>query len=298
LRGEILEFVYASVGLVPGLVWLAYFKWRGRRPRSFSNIAWVFLWGCACTIPVAVIEHLTGAELAQETIYRSAAVSFFLIGPFEEFFKLVAVWVAIYRSQDFREPIDGIVYAATAAIAFASVENFIYVLLMGPEILVSRALFATPAHVMFSSMWGYSMGLARFRRDGELLTVGKGLSIASVLHGVYNFLVAFHPKTAMISLLPLMAFMAWLMNRRIQEFKRTYPFAPIAVGSLIACPNCGAFTPEDDDACVRCGSIVPLLETDTPRYCGWCRAILDPCRDVCPGCGKSVSLERLCPPAD
>jgi len=292
-----LDFLYAGVGLMPGVAWLAYFKFRGRPPRSFANIAWVFMWGCASTIPTGVIEHLTGAELAQETLYRSAAVSFFLIGPFEEFFKLAAVWVAIYRSQDFREPIDGIVYAATAAIAFASVENFVYVLLMGPEILLSRALFATPAHLMFSSMWGYSMGLARFQRDGELLTVGKGLSIAAVLHGVYNFLVAFHPKTAMISLLPLMAFMAWLVNRMIQEHKRTHPFAPIAVGSLIACPNCGAFTPEDGDACDRFGATVPLLGTDAPRYCGCCRAVLYPCKDVCPGCGKSVSLKRFCPPS-
>jgi len=293
-----LELLYPVVGLLPGLLWLAFFYFKARKPRTFGNILRVFAWGCACTVPTGVLEHITGAELAQETIYGSAAVSFFLIGPFEEFFKLAAVWVGMYRRDDFREPIDGIVYAATAAMAFASMENFVYVAYLGPGILLSRAVFATPAHLMFSAMWGYSMGLARFRRRGELSTICKGLAIAALLHGVYNFLVAFHPKTAMMSLVPLMAFMAWLVSLRVKEFRKSYPFEPISDGCLIACPSCGAYTPEEEDACMRCGTALPLIETDAPRYCGHCRAVLEPCRDSCARCGRPVSLSRLCPPGE
>jgi ribosomal protein L32 len=259
-------------------------------------VAAVFSLGCAATLPAAIIEHVTGAALAQETLLASAEVSFLLIGPVEESFKLVAVWIGVYRSDDFREPIDGIVYATSAALGFASVENIIYMGYMGPEILLSRTVFATPAHVMFSSMWGYSLGLARFRRQGELAIVSKGLLVAAVLHGVYNFIVAIHPKAAVVSLIPLMVFMALLMSRRIREFRRTFPFAPIGEGPVICCPNCGVYTLERSRVCSRCGFEIPALETDTPRFCGRCRARLDPCRNACSRCGEPIDLSHLCDP--
>jgi len=239
---------------------------------------------------------VTGAGLIQETVLKSAWTSYFLIGPIEEIFKLIAVWVAVYRTSDFREPIDGIVYSASAALGFASVENIVYLAWMGPEVVVSRAVFATPAHVMFSAMWGYSMGLARFDRDGELLIVVKGFLLAAGFHGTYNFLVALHPKAAMITLIPLMVLMAWLMNQKIQEFRRTYPFPAIGEGPLISCPACGAYTLELGETCSRCGSTIPLVESDAPRFCGRCRAMLDPCLESCPRCGMQAYLSRLCPP--
>jgi RsiW-degrading membrane proteinase PrsW (M82 family)/rRNA maturation protein Nop10 len=301
LRGSDLDFLYAILGLAPGLapglLWLCYFYFRSsRQPKSFANIIRVFIWGCASCVPALTIELLTGAELTQDDLWRSAASSFLIIAPNEEFFKLVAVWIAIYRSPEFREPIDGIVYSSTAALAFASVENIVYLGHMGPGIIVSRTVYATPAHVMFASMWGYSMGLARFRREDELLVIAQGFLIAVGLHGLYDFLVALHPRTAMFSLIPLMILMAWLMNRRIREFLRTYPFPPIGEGAVIACPNCGAYTLEAMESCSRCGSAIPLLEIDAPRFCGRCRALLNPCRDVCPRCGSQVFLSRLCPP--
>ena len=276
----------------------AFFKGRARS-KTFSNVFRVFLWGCASTIPTGLIEHLTGAGLIQETILRSAAVSFFLIGPIEEGFKLLAVWMAIYRRPDFREPIDGIFFAATAALGFASVENAVYLGQMGPDVLVSRLLFATPAHVLFSSMWGYSLGLARFKREGELPIVLRGFLMAALLHGLYNFLVAVDPKAAIVTLIPLMAFMGWLMTRRIREFLAGSPFPPLTEGTLIVCPQCGAYAPEDDEVCSRCGYPIYPIDPDEGRYCGWCRAPLDPlgpCRDRCPRCGHAVTLTHWCTP--
>jgi protease PrsW len=257
----------------------------------------VFLFGCICTIPAGILEHFTGAELVQDTLVKSTLASFLLIAPIEEFCKLLAVWTAIYRSPYFREPIDGIIYATTAALAFASVENIVYMGHAGLGIIFSRTIFATPAHVMFSSMWGYSMGMARFQREGEMLTIAKGFGIAIVLHGVYNFLVALHPKTAIITLIPLMIFMGWLMVRRIQDFKKNHPYAPLGDGAVILCPSCGAYTLETEKTCSRCGNTVPPLETDAPRYCGRCRALLDPKRSSCPTCGTAIDLTRLSPRA-
>ena len=168
---------------------------------------------------------------------------------------------------------------------------------MGPSVLVSRAAYATPAHVMFSAMWGYSMGVARFKREGEIAIILKGFLISAALHGIYNFVVAVRPKLAVFSLLPLMLFMAWLMNRRIKEFRSSFPFPVLGEGALIICPGCGAYSQEDSDQCSRCGFATPLMATDTPRFCSKCRSRLDPCRTTCALCGQPVNLSRYCAPA-
>lgn len=296
-RGRGLAYAYAILGFVPSLLWLLYFHRRDRRrPRSFAVVLRVFVYGCISTIPTFVVGQITGASIIKETLLESAVASFCLIAPSEEFFKLLAVWLAVYRSSDFRESVDGIVYAATAALGFAAVENVIYIGVMGPKIIVSRALFATPAHVLFSCMWGYSLGRARFMRRGEFLAIIKGYLLATVFHGAYNFLVAVDPKKAVISLIPLMIFMIWLATHRIREFRVSFPFDPIGEGVLICCPICGAYTPEQDPQCSRCGSKVPPAETDALRFCGRCRAQLDPCRESCPGCGATTSLSPGCLP--
>ena len=65
----------------------------------------------------------------QPNLAMAAGASFLVIAPIEEFAKLLAVWIAVYRTQDFREPIDGIIYSATAALGFACIENVIYLCL-------------------------------------------------------------------------------------------------------------------------------------------------------------------------
>ncbi|MEW6111451.1 MAG: PrsW family glutamic-type intramembrane protease [Thermodesulfobacteriota bacterium] len=297
-RGDVLEYLYLILGLVPALAWLAYFYRKDPyRPWSFDNIGRVFLWGCLCTVPAAIFEHLTQASVGPGSLWRSFGLSFLLIAPIEEGLKLLAVWVGIYRSADFREPIDGIVYSAAAAIGFATVENTVNMLLFGPGVIVERLVFATPAHVMFSSMWGYSMGKARFKREDELRTISRGLFWAICLHGSYNFVVSINPAAAKISLIPLMILMAWLMKRRVDRFRKESPFEPLGHGVVVPCPVCGAYALEEEGVCSRCGAALSYLGTDVPRFCANCRALLDPCKKTCPRCGHEISLAHLCPPA-
>jgi protease PrsW len=297
MRGAELEAAYPFLGVLPGVAWLAYFYYKGRhRPDSSAHILRVFLWGCACTLPTMLVELYTNMGLLRGTILGSGPLSACLVGPIEEFFKLAAVWFAIYRDPDFREPIHGIIYATTAALGFASVENILYLRQLGPSDLWSRVMFATPGHVMFSSMWGYSMGLARFRRSGELTTILKGFLMGATFHGVYNLVVELHPGTAMITLIPLMLFMGWIMNRRVREFHRQFPFPDLGEGALILCPHCGAYTLEQAERCTRCDVAVPRVAMDTPRFCGRCRARLDPCATKCHRCGASIDSSDQCSP--
>lgn len=237
---------------------------------------------------------MTGACLVQDSTASAAVVSFLLVGPVEEFFKLLAVWIAIYRRPEFREPLDGIVYATTAALGFATVENILYLGHLGPQVIVARAVFATPAHVMFASMWGYAMGLARFKREGELRIITAGFLLAALFHGGYDFLVAIHPASARISLIPVMILMGWIISRMIRKFRTDFPFPPLGEGALIVCPNCGAYVLEQENACPRCGFDISPVEIDGPRFCARCRARVDPCRDTCQRCGAPLTPSPAC----
>lgn len=252
----------------------------------FSSMLKVFALGAISTIPAQILEQLCGASLQQETFWISLAMSFLLIGPIEEGFKLLAVWLGAYRGPAFKEPLDGIRYAVTAALGFAGIENLVYVGHLGPGVLLMRAFYATPAHILFAAMWGYSLGLARFRRNDEFMTVVKGYAIASALHGSYNALVAMNPKAAPISLVPLIVFMVWLARKKIHNFKGNFPFPSFGDVIVTACPSCGAYNSETSETCERCGFPVFPLEPDAPRFCGRCRARLPRDSRQCSRCLK------------
>ncbi len=280
--------------MLPGLIWVTYcYCARHSRSQPFALTAQVFIYGCASTVPAAVLQHVLGGGFSRTDPVQATAVSFLLIGPTEEFVKMMAVWIPVYRSLAFREPIDGIVYGATAALGFASIENIIYMRFMGPWVLILRALYATPAHVMFASMWGYSMGVARFQRKRELFTIAKGFLAAALLHGAYNFLVVVHELAAIISLIPLMVIMALLMRRGIRKVRATYPFPALGEGAVLACPACGAYTLESEETCSRCKYPIPAIALDGPRYCGHCRALLIPDKEECPNCRNPVPKARV-----
>lgn len=285
-------------GFVPGLLWLLffYFRRKSNHGRRFRPILAVFALAAGLTVPAALIEHITGATIVQETVLRSALVSLFLIGPIEEFVKLAAVWMTVYHTSYFSRPLDGILYAATAAMSFASVENAVYVALFGPGVMLWRVIFATSAHVMFACVWGYALGLARFDKQREFSVISVGFVASAALHAIYNLLVVLSPSTGPIVLYPFMVFLAGLTAFTVWKAARRVPFERFADRALVECPTCGAFMDEDADRCDRCGGYLPPSDPYVPRYCGMCRAELQPLRDRCPGCGSRVrAVDRILP---
>jgi RsiW-degrading membrane proteinase PrsW (M82 family) len=182
-----------ALALGPGIFWVWYFYHRDRfEPEPAALIIKIFLLGALVTIPAAIIEGLAGLFIASTLILA------IIIAPVvEESSKFFIVYRFIYPDTEFDEPMDGIVYAASAALGFASVENVIYVFsayVISPslaiETIIIRAIFSVPAHALFSSVWGYALGRAKFMapelREGVIL---RGLILAMVLHGIFNFLL-------------------------------------------------------------------------------------------------------------
>ncbi len=213
-----------ALALGPGIFWMWYFYHRDRfEPEPAALIAKIFLLGVLVTFPVAFVEGFFGLFIA------SSLITGVVIAPIvEESGKFAVVYWFAYRDTEFDEPMDGIVYAAAAALGLASLENVLYVFsayVTSPSLalgtIVVRALFSVPGHALFSSVWGYALGRAKFaapeRRAG---IVFRGLALAMVLHGIFNFLlfsadiVAYAMVVFILILIPGL----WiLVNRNIQS---------------------------------------------------------------------------------
>lgn len=180
------------LALAPGLLWLYYFYKKDRfEPEPFVWILIVFLLGAAVTFPVGIIETIL------EVITGSLLATVIVAPACEEIAKYWVVKKSVYRSGEFDEPVDGIIYAAAAGLGFATLENVLYLfsaldesLVLALQTGVVRGLVSVPGHVLFSIMWGAALGMARFMPGPEGKgVVWRGLALAMVAHALFNFLL-------------------------------------------------------------------------------------------------------------
>jgi len=180
------------LAVAPAAFWLWYFYNKDRyEPEPLSWILMVYIFGIVVTIPVAFIEGIL-------SIIVSDFLIVVMVAPIvEEAGKYLVVKKTVWESLEFDEPVDGIIYAAAAGLGFATLENVIYVfsavetsLLLALQTGLLRALISVPGHVLFSAMWGYSLGKARFlpqeQRTGVIAT---GLILAMAFHALFNLLL-------------------------------------------------------------------------------------------------------------
>jgi RsiW-degrading membrane proteinase PrsW (M82 family) len=234
------------VPALPGLVWLwAFYRTDRYQPEPPRLVAVTFVLGALVTIPaifgeflaaqvypfLAQVEHAMAGTHGPVSLTPLVIGCFVVIGPIEELAKFLVVRLWIYRRPEFDEPIDGIIYASAAALGFASLENALYVLDLRAHsvrwtLFIARAFLAVPGHVLFSSMWGYALGRAKFRR----YPVFWMLVLAAVLHSTYDFF-ALLPVTRPLVLV-LMAALFVLVILQIRALSADSPFHPRRLSAL------------------------------------------------------------------
>jgi len=210
--------------LVPALLLLAvvYFSDRNREPVWLVLITFVLggLGKGATFWAESRASAWTGLEL-ESHIAGNADALLFIFGfaaPLREAAKVAATWPA-FRSKWFDEPVDGLVYAASAALGFATIENA--VLLRDHPfgwIWIARTAVALPAHVFFACAWGYALGRAkRIKRPGPIFPAAW--LIATITHGLYTHLVYGRGPGALVGTIPLLAAMAVATGFAIRDLK-------------------------------------------------------------------------------
>ncbi|UCG91738.1 MAG: PrsW family intramembrane metalloprotease [candidate division WOR-3 bacterium] len=196
------------IALAPCLFLLWYFYNRDRyEPEPKRKILKIFLLGALMVLPAGIIEIvlLTIVDTITSGLLYTFIIAFIIVAPTEELLKFYAVKRWIYRSVEFDEIMDGIVYTVAASLGFATVENIFYVVSQGIGTGIARAFFAVPGHAFFGALMGYYIGRAKFSKEKEKQLIMKGILFAILMHGLYNFLLLTKTPAALLVIILLIA---------------------------------------------------------------------------------------------
>jgi len=186
---RVLMLVIAS--FLPGLAWVWFFYRQDRYDKEPAHlVAITFIAGMLAVVPAALIELPFRPLLSESAgLLSRLLVTFLVVGLGEEGIKLLAVYVTAYRHRAFNQTVDGIIYAVTASLGFAALENLFYAASFGIQVAPVRALVTTLAHASFGGVAGLYLGIAPRNGACGLPLIVRGLLMAAFLHGLYDFLI-------------------------------------------------------------------------------------------------------------
>ncbi len=190
-------------GFVPMFMFAAFVNWLDRyekEPKLLLGAA--FVWGAVIAAGGAFILNtafgigiyaLTGSEGVAEFGTSS------IVAPIiEEGLKGLAVLMVflMFRSE-FDSVLDGVVYAAIAAMGFAAVENVLYIYRNGYlengweglwTLVVIRVFLVGWMHPFFTAFTGIGLAIARLSRNllAKIVAVPAGYAIAVTAHAFHN----------------------------------------------------------------------------------------------------------------
>jgi protease PrsW len=183
----------------------------------------VFAMGAVAIIPIAFIEmwlfSLFGIDpLRPANLAITLLSNLFLVAVIEEGFKFAIVRGYVWKKKEFDEPYDGIMYTVMASLGFATIENLFYVLPMGIEIGMLRAVLSVPLHALTAVIMGYYIGVAKYGKIPHCTRhLAKGLIAAILIHGFFNFFVS-SENWALIGLAPVLIAYAWFVSLRASKW--------------------------------------------------------------------------------
>ena len=234
---------FIMLGFAPGVFWLWLIYQRDKYiPAPVHLVVRTFLWGIAVSVPVVVVEgilaRVAGFELGSVTELRLAEVaytSFVVAGMTEELAKYLVVKRTVYDSPYFRQPLDGIIFSAAAALGFASIENVGYMLSSGLGVILIRGPFSTLAHVLFSVVWGYTLGVLKQGKARPYMATFSLLA-AMALHGLFDFLLLADPAYGPWALVLFFA-TGMIFFLLLRSAQRQSPYRGKVAAVLVACPS-------------------------------------------------------------
>jgi RsiW-degrading membrane proteinase PrsW (M82 family) len=253
-----MSFIYLSILLsaVIGLVIIAWIRsFDIYEKETFLAMFWAFLAGGSASVFVALaiyeILRLFGID---DSAVSTTIGSFLVIGPAEEFAKLVGL-IIVYGllRRHFNELTDGIIYMACVALGFSIIENYFYANSgEGSQFLLFyRVFISTPAHISFSIIIGYAWYRYKVEKRPVRIVIGALLT-ASILHGIFDAL-AFSPWFNFL----LLIYLYLIINQSLKIIQYTNIISPFRPGFVelfdhptgeavaeLECPWCSSAAPK------------------------------------------------------
>ena len=249
----LLELFVAAVVPCLALLWFITKKDRYEK-EPFRMLLITYILGAFSIVPAVILELALSNLVAKPAdplsdIPKIVIYNLIVIAIVEESCKLLATFPA-YRSIAFNEPLDGVVYAATASLGFATVENILYVLSGGWLVALLRAALSVPGHAFFGATMGFYLGQSKFNREVKLRLYC--LVVPIILHTIYNVIVSI--GLGLVSLLLAGLFILVLYRRVRRQIGIALTISPFRLSQNNFCLQCGARFSPNWNYCASCGS--------------------------------------------
>lgn len=210
---NLILFIVAIIPVVV-LLLLIYFSDKIEKEPFWLVLALLGM-GILSTIPSILVEMAGSAVLGilftPETLPYNFFLYFFVVAVSEELFKFLFMFAITWKNKHFDYVFDGVIYAVSASLGFALLENIGYVMnaallegfLPGMGVGIGRAFLAVPLHTAVAIFMGFFYGKAKeamFRHQvGKcFLFIGLSLLVPMSIHGFYDFCCDFSNLLMMI----------------------------------------------------------------------------------------------------
>jgi len=205
-----------SAAIAPGIALMSYIYLKDKyESEPIGVVIKCFILGALLVIPVMVLQY----AFQTENVWQSRLLSAFILnGWMEEFFKWFVVIYTAYHHVAFTERYDGIVYATSVSLGFASAENLFYLYAYGIHYALWRALLPVSSHGLFGILMGYYIGKAKYAKHKRYYLF-FALLLAALLHGVYDWLMSAESKWLYL-IVPFMFVLWWDALRKIKKLNR------------------------------------------------------------------------------
>lgn len=186
------------LAILPGIV-LFVVVWRSDKIEKEPGglLLKLFLFGALTTIS-AIVIGLAGEAIfgfiGKGSMLYIFIDNFLLTALVEEAGKYVVLKKLTWKHPAFDHTFDAVVYAVTASLGFATLENMIYLIDAGIGTGIMRAVMSVPGHAIYGVFMGYYYGMAKTAEvNGDdrnsKLYLKKALIIPVLLHGFYDFCI-------------------------------------------------------------------------------------------------------------
>jgi RsiW-degrading membrane proteinase PrsW (M82 family) len=192
-------------GFLPAFVYAGLVYWLDRYEKEPKVLlGGVFIWGALVAAGGAFfINTLLGLGVylfSDSEKFTAITTSVFIAPIVEETLKGLAVLVVYLAfTSEFDSILDGIIYAAIAALGFAATENVYYIYNLGfvkgqynglLAITFVRVFLVGWQHPFYTAFTGIGLAITRMNRDPKIKITAPvvGWSIAIVLHSLHNIL--------------------------------------------------------------------------------------------------------------
>ncbi|GBG12060.1 PrsW family intramembrane metalloprotease [Paenibacillus sp. MY03] len=185
-----LLFSILAAAIAPGISLLTYLYLRDKyEAEPIHIVVRMFVLGVLVVVPIMVVQRGLEIWLGNGTF----VASFIHSAAVEEFLKWFILYHVIYNHTEFDEPYDGILYAASISLGFATLENVLYAIYTPSSFgsLLARAMLPVSGHALFGVMMGYYLGKAKFAGTRKKMKLFLSISFALpfLLHGFYDLIL-------------------------------------------------------------------------------------------------------------